>query len=672
MFTKGEKAMKRQLLLFLLVACAFFTQMTYAQPGVSTDSTTYNVKRQITVSFHNGPGNATDWIGIYKVGEVPGTVDATLWNYVNGTQTATVGITNGAIQFPAGLQTEGDYWVGFFENDGYTILAADSFKVVDVLPRVSTDKTEYDIGDSITVSFKNGPNNPTDWIGIYKFGEIPGPTPSTLWNYVNGTQSPTVGVTAGSFTFAEGLADTGRYWARFLANDGYEVLDSAGFRVSNLSDSIPPAAPAINVLASTYANLVTWSDVPGEFNETYSVYASLHPITDVHAAGVELVKSNIPEASEVFVHMLRSAIVDRARTYYYAVTSRDYAGNVGPAGTFGPVTNTAKGVTTVSVHPPAPFVADGDLSEWAGIEPFIMNSASATANVPANNTVDGDNDCSAEVKVAVDSVYLYVMFDVTDDLYYHPQSLSSWERDEPDLYIGLYNLTNSHISYDTGATADYQIRFDEDRIRLDANTDCDSLLFIGPNYFHDGGKSKITPGYVIEARIPLADLATKRNAGQPAHDVIKWKIGDKIPFTIGINDNDNGTNREGMIFYSPQPTEMAYYDVSSWTYTWISDEVTGVEDHPALAAVYALNQNYPNPFNPNTNIQYSIAKAGLVNLRVFDILGRQVAELVNGHQSAGNYSIDFQAGNKKLSSGVYLYQLRSGDFVSVKKMLLLK
>jgi hypothetical protein len=664
--------MKKEALLVLLITCGLCAQVTYAQPGVSADSATYNVKRAISVSFTNGPGNAADWIGIYKNGDVPGTAEATLWNYVNGTQTATVGITNGSVNFPGGVQTEGGYWVGFFENDGYTILASDSFQVVDLLPRVSTDKTLYDLGDTIIVYFKNGPNNPTDWIGIYKFGDIPGPTPSTIWYYVNGTQSPTVGISEGSVTFTQGLADTGMYWARFLANDGYEVLDSSAFSVSNLSDSIPPVAPVINVIPSSFANIVMWTDVPGEFNETYNVYASPNPIADVKAPGVELVKPRISEGAEVFNHILRSALVDKSRTLYYAVTCRDYAGNVGPPGTFGPVTNTAKGVPTVSTQPPTPFVADGDLSEWAGIPPFIMQSALGTASVPANNTVNGDADLSAVVKLAVDSLYLYVMFDVTDDLYYHPQTLSPWERDEPDLYIGLYNLTTSHIDYGTGATADYQIRFDEDRIRLDANADCDSLLFIGTNYFHDAGKSKITPGYVIEARIPLADLATKRNGGVIANDSIHWKIGDKIPFTIGINDNDNGTNREGMIFYSPQPTETAYYDVSSWTYTWISDEVTGVDDHPPLAMVYALNQNYPNPFNPNTIIQYSIAKPGLVRLRVFDVLGRLVAELVNGHRTPGNYTVDFQAGKKKLSSGVYFYELRSGEFAGVKKMLLLK
>ncbi|HSR17864.1 MAG TPA: sugar-binding protein, partial [Ignavibacteriaceae bacterium] len=592
-----------------------------------------------------------------------------LWNYVNNTQTAGDGITDGRVTFPSGLQTEGDYWVGLFENDGYNILKTDTFKVQADVPFVSINKYEYDIAEPITASFKNGPNNATDWIGIYKVGDIPGPVPSTLWYYVNGTQGATVGITDGSVTFDPGIVDKGMWWAGFFENDGYTLLDSIGFTVTNLSDSIPPEAPVVNAITSTYYNLITWTDVPGEFNETYSVYVSINPITDVEAEGVELVQLDIEHGEQVFEHVLKSANVERIRNYYYAVTCTDLSGNVGTAGTYGPVTNTARGVTTVSINPPVPFAADGDLSEWAGITPFVMQSALGTANVPGNYIVNGDNDLSAEVKMAIDNNYLYVMMNIEDDAYYHPQELASWERDEPDLYIGLYNLTKAHIDYGEGKTPDYQLRFDDDRIRLDAVTDDSLLVPAGENYFHT---EKFPTGYLFEARIPLTDLAAKRQPGQTANDTIDWKAGDKIPFTVGINDNDDGLVREGLIFYSSQPEEQAWWNVSSWTYTWISDELTGVDDNPALVNVYDLKQNYPNPFNPSTEIQYSVAEPGLVSLKVFDILGNQVAELMNGYQGAGNYKIDFSADKIHLASGVYLYKLQAGSFVSTKKMLFLK
>jgi hypothetical protein len=87
-------------------------------------------------------------------------------------------------------------------------------------------------------------------------------------------------------------------------------------------------------------------------------------------------------------------------------------------------------------------------------------------------------------------------------------------------------------------------------------------------------------------------------------------------------------------------------------------------------AVYLLEQNYPNPFNPTTSISYSIPKAGNVKLTVFDVLGRDVAVLVNEFKTAGSYSLEFNA--SELSSGVYFYRIEAGDFKDVKKMTLVK
>jgi len=85
---------------------------------------------------------------------------------------------------------------------------------------------------------------------------------------------------------------------------------------------------------------------------------------------------------------------------------------------------------------------------------------------------------------------------------------------------------------------------------------------------------------------------------------------------------------------------------------------------------YSLNANYPNPFNPSTILSYSIAKQGNVELRIFDVLGREVATVVNKNQKAGNYEVVFDASN--LTSGIYFYRLQSGNFVDSKKMILLK
>jgi hypothetical protein len=84
-----------------------------------------------------------------------------------------------------------------------------------------------------------------------------------------------------------------------------------------------------------------------------------------------------------------------------------------------------------------------------------------------------------------------------------------------------------------------------------------------------------------------------------------------------------------------------------------------------------LDQNCPNPFNPSTIISYSLpANNSFVSLKVYDVIGREVATLVNKNVVAGEHQITFNAAN--LSSGIYLYQIRAGNFVQTKKMILLK
>jgi hypothetical protein len=104
------------------------------------------------------------------------------------------------------------------------------------------------------------------------------------------------------------------------------------------------------------------------------------------------------------------------------------------------------------------------------------------------------------------------------------------------------------------------------------------------------------------------------------------------------------------------------YDINSIT--------TDIEKNNTPPTNYFLFQNYPNPFNPSTIINYQIPKAGFVTLKVFDVLGREVAELVNERKSAGSHKVKFNAEN--LSSGIYYYTISTNDFKQTKKMLLLK
>ncbi len=102
-----------------------------------------------------------------------------------------------------------------------------------------------------------------------------------------------------------------------------------------------------------------------------------------------------------------------------------------------------------------------------------------------------------------------------------------------------------------------------------------------------------------------------------------------------------------------------------------TDFTTGIKTESSIPPEkYSLSQNYPNPFNPSTNIDFSIPRQELVQLKIYDAIGEEIVTLIDGVMNQGNYSIKFDARN--LASGIYFYKLRSGNFYKVKKMVLTK
>ena len=114
---------------------------------------------------------------------------------------------------------------------------------------------------------------------------------------------------------------------------------------------------------------------------------------------------------------------------------------------------------------------------------------------------------------------------------------------------------------------------------------------------------------------------------------------------------------------------LKFYDLIAQNFYNENAIIVSVDDNN-IVTDYLLSQNYPNPFNPTTKINFSITEAGFVKLKVYDILGREVAILINKQLESGKHTVDFNA--NKLASGVYYYRISIADFVDVKKMLLLK
>jgi hypothetical protein len=125
-------------------------------------------------------------------------------------------------------------------------------------------------------------------------------------------------------------------------------------------------------------------------------------------------------------------------------------------------------------------------------------------------------------------------------------------------------------------------------------------------------------------------------------------------------------------FFDQTATFRGAFGTTDWTTGWARfDAATSVKESGSdIPVKFELSQNFPNPFNPSTKINFSVAEPGNVKLSVYNVLGQQVAELVNGYRSAGSFVADFNA--SRLSSGMYIYTLESGAVKITRKMSLLK
>lgn len=431
-------------------------------------------------------------------------------------------------------------------------------------------------------------------------------------------------------------------------------------------DVIPPDAPGIvTVAAGDYVNLVTWTDVPGETTESYDVYYSLNPIEDVEAFGVDVVKLGIGENEQLATHVLRAPLTDQDVTFYYAIVCNDASGNSSEIAASDPttITNTAKGVAVIDYNNTGGLSVDGDLSDWNNVMPFRMFPSDGSGTVVTNQEIDGDDDLSVNAYLAADADYLYFAFDIADDVNSIDTTIATYLTDGADLFIGLYDWHGiSHVGHQRGEEPDYQFRFVSNAI-IAANLGDQVVKGTGDEYVFE---EKFPSGYTIEGRMSFEEISQLSS-----EDVLYTpNLGHRIKIDYSINDADATGQREGILTYSPLNEDQSWNNVSRWSYTWIGDQMTDVEDGEAVELKFELSQNYPNPFNPTTTINYSVPTSGLVTLKVFNILGQEVKTLVNTVQNAGFHKVSFDA--SRLASGVYIYRLSSDNLVNTKKMILIK
>lgn len=166
--------------------------------------------------------------------------------------------------------------------------------------------------------------------------------------------------------------------------------------------------------------------------------------------------------------------------------------------------------------------------------------------------------------------------------------------------------------------------------------------------------------FIISAAIPTTEPATA--------DISLTETTKTDPTDLGIITLRQGGTASGGVITNEGPT--LKLDGIRVAKTWSSLLIPTSVNDVIIPAAYSLEQNYPNPFNPSTVINYQLPEASNVTLKVYDVLGNEVAALVNEFQQAGVHNVKFA--NANLSSGVYFYKLQAGNFTSVKKMMLAK
>jgi len=290
-----------------------------------------------------------------------------------------------------------------------------------------------------------------------------------------------------------------------------------------------------------------------------------------------------------------------------------------------------------------------------------------------NGIPDDDNDLSAKMWTAWDNDNFYFYEEVKDDMISMSAGDATWKNDCVEFKFDPQptdSVTNSIVAMQMTA--------------LDTAVGAAGATTM-PNSF----RKKITGGYVIEVAIPWDSIYT-------ATEKIDVAVGKEFGAALQNHDNDNTTgSRDGtvqwaavlmdQVWNTPKYCGTVKFLANNKLQLTAKNKMTGktnpvpydgsdysaIDDNDQpIAYKFSLKQNYPNPFNPMTTIAYSIEKASDVRLTVYDVLGREVATLVNEAKKPGMYQVQFDA--SRLASGIYLYRIQADSFVKTHKMMLLK
>ncbi|MCC6549973.1 MAG: T9SS type A sorting domain-containing protein [Ignavibacteriaceae bacterium] len=242
---------------------------------------------------------------------------------------------------------------------------------------------------------------------------------------------------------------------------------------------------------------------------------------------------------------------------------------------------------------------------------------------------------------------------------------NNWEM-ALELTSGLLSDKTAVIGAKENATVGFDAEFDAPRPPRNPGSNFLEL------YFENSGSTypqMLGSRYARDFRsVGEASWVFKVESSENAETRLSWDRSQiqQLPDSIRITLKDMSNNTE-VDMKTDSVYNFVYNGVRSFA---VNSTVTGIMDNSTIPNDYSLKQNYPNPFNPSTMIQFQLPKSGHTELKVYDLVGREVATLINGTREAGYHQVSFDASG--LSSGMYIYRLRSGDFSKTMKMSLVK
>ena len=502
--------------------------------------------------------------------------------------------------------------------------------------------------------------------------------------------------------------DNGTGGGPVMVDDVY--IGSPGLDLS-VATSPPAAMSGVTFEATMEGNRISWSHNPDI--AAYNVYASpnmFSAFSDLrNDPEIQLIGS-IPHTADDFEVVHSAEILHPSLgglPLHYAVTTLSGFGveNYDISNSSGTVSNPnlpIQAYITELTESESDMLFDDLSSNNASGEGFpdwlmpFMVDENHSKLADAAGIPDSDDDISAKVwagYAADNSLFIYA--EITDDVItLAPSALppsDAWQHDSIEFGWGNYDVRDAggslfsgspHQDIVRGEFADYQFRISGHGDGTKAGTtpyayvgwSIDSVPQGGGAVYDVIETNGMVTGWKTLALFPLNAIQNTEQGdgvpGAPTGTDIRF-----IPFNIALNDGDGG-NRDTQIQWSIKGNADGQWwnTPAQWMTVAMAGRltVTSVEGDTPLPESIALEQNYPNPFNPATSIQFALPAADKVTLRVFDLLGRPVATLLDGQtMGAGTHKVRFNGQN--LASGHYIYTLEAGgQYVESKRMVLIK